>query len=101
MWILIPETLGCSSIGGSPSGPLSTTALLSMDPLATLSNAGGQSSTISAPNRTSSTQYTESLRPWEVRWDEIALDKKIGGGSFGKVCVCVLGGRGKFHFHFG
>ncbi len=60
----------------------------------TLSLAGGAGAALGsgdgrvlapAPSRTSSTEYADHLRPWEVRWEELALGKQIGGGSFGKV----------------
>jgi hypothetical protein len=41
-------------------------------------------STDNLPAGTSSPQSTEHLRPWEVRWEEFAFVKRIGGGSFGK-----------------
>ncbi len=53
----------------------------SFDPLAP---GGGSGMPPAAPSRASSAQFTENLRPWEVRWQEFTFIKKIGGGSFGK-----------------
>ncbi len=95
------------------AGVSSPSGVHSFDPLApggrsststTLSSAGGAGAALGsgdgralapAPSRASSAQYTEHLRPWEVRWEEFAFVRKIGGGSFGKVGGWVGGWVGE------
>jgi hypothetical protein len=83
-----PPTTATPSPGvSSPSG------VHSFDPLAPGGRSGSLSAVSSgasaAPSRASSAKYTEHLRPWEVRWEEFAFVRKIGGGSFGKVGGCL------------